>query len=113
MQAAAANGHYEIVKYLITVGGADITARQFGAFRASAAHGHEECCKYLLSMGCDPRAAQDYAFKSALRGGHTEIAFLIFDAIRSQAADKNVGADLIELCGRQGYSRLLRAMLQI
>lgn len=101
---ACENGHYEIVKYLVTEKGANIhnmydyalvisSANGFldivkflvnsgatvqtmdnMAVRYASVHGHFEIVKYLVTKGANPRDFNDYALTHTRENGHFEIA---------------------------------------
>ena len=52
---ASLNGHLEVVKYLVSLGG-NIRAQNNQAFRRATRNGHVEVVKYLVSLGGNIRA---------------------------------------------------------
>ena len=69
---ASMNGHLEVIKYLVEHG-ADITADGNHALRWASRNGHLEVVKYLVEHGADVTAVDNYAIRWASENGYIEI----------------------------------------
>ena len=72
MYWAAANGHLDMVKYLVSKG-ADVRARFDFALQCTAFNGHLDIVKYLVENGADVRACDDFALRWAAANRHWDI----------------------------------------
>ncbi len=72
LRQAAANGHYEILVYLVERG-AKISAREENALRTATANGHFEIVRYLVERGANISAEENEALRWAARNGSFEI----------------------------------------
>ena len=72
LRFAAAQGHLEVVKYLVEQG-ADIHTWNDEAFRGAAENGHLEVVKYLAEQGANIHTYDDCAFRWAAENGHLEV----------------------------------------
>jgi ankyrin repeat protein len=76
---AAANGHYEVVKYLKEKG-ADIRSNDDLAFRCAAKGGYLEVVEYLVELGADIHAGDNScALKKAAEYGHYEVVKYLYE----------------------------------
>ena len=84
---SCANGHTDIVKWLVelgesgTYGKVDIHTTSEYAFKMSCANGHTDIAKWLVELGesgtygkVDIHAASEYAFRHSCANGHIDIA---------------------------------------
>ena len=69
---SAKNGHLDIVKYLVEHG-ADIHTDDDKAFRVSAINGHLDVVKFLIKNGADIHSGDDEALKESIENGHVEV----------------------------------------
>ena len=69
---AAANGHLDTIKYLVSLG-ADITAQDNYSVRVASGNGHLETVKYLVSLGADITAQDNYSVRWASANGHLDV----------------------------------------
>lgn len=76
LQLAAANGHIDVVKYLLEKG-SDPTANYSFGLRWAARQGYYDIAKILLEAGADPNAVGNYALKMAINYGHKNIVKLL------------------------------------
>ena len=76
---AAANGHYEIVKYLNDKG-ADVRSYDDLAFRCAAKGGHLEVVQYLVKLGADIYAGdKNCALQKAAEYGHYKVVKYLYE----------------------------------
>ena len=77
------NGHFEVVKYLVSKG-ANIHAENDCAIRWASQNGYLEVVQFLISKGADVHAENDYAIKWASGNGHlfSIIANYLFDLFK-------------------------------
>jgi ankyrin repeat protein len=73
LRRAAANGHFEIVRYLVEVGGANISALEDEAFRLAARNGHLDVVRYLVERGANIFARENEALRRAAANGHLDV----------------------------------------
>jgi hypothetical protein len=68
-------GHLETAKWVLTLGGVDVHAKNDFAFRRACMNGHLETAKWVLTLGgVDVHAENDYAFRGSCMNGHLETA---------------------------------------
>jgi ankyrin repeat protein len=72
LRYAAANGHLDVVKYLVEKG-AYIHAIYDATLRVSAENGHLDIVKYLIENGANIHAGNDYALRFAVYNGHLDV----------------------------------------
>ena len=69
---AALNGHLDIVKYAVSIGG-NARDNDDWAVRWAAYNGHIEVVKYLVSIGADVSVYDNYSVCLAAANGHLEV----------------------------------------
>lgn len=76
--AAAAYGHLDILKHLVSIG-YDVQQNCCSALSLAANWGHAEVAKYLISCGCSPRINACRAMRNCIREEHFDVAVEIVD----------------------------------
>ena len=85
LRIAVKNGHWKIVKILLTLpkNRPDPTMHENLLFRQACELGHTEIVRYLLSLpGIDPSARNSEALVLATKNKHTEIVKMLFQSKR-------------------------------
>lgn len=82
LRKAAANGHIEIVKFLVEKRGANIHIAKDEPFRNSALNGHLPVLSFLFHAGANIHASEDDALRKASSKGHLHIVKFLLDQIK-------------------------------
>ena len=117
LQAAAEEGHLEVVGRLLA-DGADVNAAAGGdsytALQQAARHGHLEMVDRLLAWGASVNVAGDgyVSLWGAARGGHLKVV----ERLLAKGADANVGIDdhhqtALEVAAEGGYLEVVDRLL--
>ena len=70
---AAANGHLDVLKYLVEKEGFDIHVESEAALRFASQNGYLDIVKYLMEKGADIHALWDFSLRHASENGHLNV----------------------------------------
>ncbi|XP_068132525.1 LOW QUALITY PROTEIN: cortactin-binding protein 2 [Hyperolius riggenbachi] len=115
LYSAAANGHTDCVKLLLTSGSqVDATVSNgFTALCAAAAQGHAKCAEVLLAYNADINYADggQTPLYLACENGHFEIAKLLLDFGADRGVTTNNGWTPVHAAANSGYSHCLKLLM--
>lgn len=110
ISSATWGGHLDVLRYLVTVHGADPTFDNNILFVWAAFQGHCNITRYLTTLdGVDPSAQDNSALISAVEGGHFDtVQFLLtLDGVDPTAH----GYEAIRMAIRCGYENIVRILI--
>lgn len=72
LESACQENYIDVVKFLVTHGGADLKNENKGLIIIAAYYGYTDIVKYLVSLGARPNEANDTPIISATKNGHLD-----------------------------------------
>jgi ankyrin repeat protein len=107
---ASANGHLDVVKYLVGLG-ADINAEDHEAIQFASANGHLDVVKYLASQGADVRIWGDSPVKLACEHGHLPVVKYLVEEWGADVEEKEDNEVPIQQASENGHLDVVKYLV--